>query len=299
VNPLVSVCIPAFEQPEPLARALESALAQDYVPFEIIVTDDSRDDRVEKTMARFSRDPRIAYARNRPSKGSPGNWNEAIRRSRGAYVKMLHHDDWFTDAGSLSAFVAAARERPGCRLAFSAARVCDPSGKEKRVHAPSQALVREIIRDPRVLIWANWIGGPSSTIFPRSADAFFDPRLQWLVDVDLYLSLLAGNSAVAYTARPLVATTDGSALQVTYSLASKKLRISEWLVLYKKWNPRVTVGCYRYFMDLLVHADPAMVGSLLARDYPTFPALLKCALLHHRVRYHARAFRRKILRRPR
>ena len=50
-NPLVSVIIPAFNRGWVVAEAVESVIAQDYHPLEIIVADDgSTDDTIEKLM---------------------------------------------------------------------------------------------------------------------------------------------------------------------------------------------------------------------------------------------------------
>ncbi|MCX7010103.1 MAG: glycosyltransferase, partial [Kiritimatiellaeota bacterium] len=43
MTPKVSICIPAYQQPQGLARALQSLLEQDFRDYEVIVTDDSAD----------------------------------------------------------------------------------------------------------------------------------------------------------------------------------------------------------------------------------------------------------------
>src|SRR5437016_9443960 len=47
LNSLVSVCIPAYRQPESLVRAIQSVLLQKSCDFEIVVTDDSADASAE------------------------------------------------------------------------------------------------------------------------------------------------------------------------------------------------------------------------------------------------------------
>ena len=49
--PLVSVCIPAYRQPVAVSRAMASTLSQSFRDFEIVVTDDSPDDSVERALS--------------------------------------------------------------------------------------------------------------------------------------------------------------------------------------------------------------------------------------------------------
>jgi glycosyltransferase involved in cell wall biosynthesis len=291
--PIVSICIPTFEQPNAFRRALESTLQQNYPVLDIVISDDSRDDSIAKAAAEFSGDSRISYLKNSVPKGSPGNWNEAIRHAKGDFIKILHHDDWFTRSDSISRFAQMLIDRPDSDLAFSATSVCDPSGKQKWLHAPGVSELRSIRRNPRVLIWTNSIGGPSSVIFRRSAFHPFDGRLQWLVDVEFYISLLEENRSFAYFPEPLVATTDGSVRQVTYSTATKEVRIREFLALYKKWKPTVGWPEVRSFLELLKRADPRMVRKVLGDHFDQLPSALRWAAGFHALRHQARTIRKR------
>jgi len=91
-SPLVSICIPTYNRPELLARAIRSCQAQTYPHFEIIITDNSPDDRSEKAAAAFN-DPRIRYYRNEKNLGGLGNIDKGLGLFRGKYVKLLMDDD--------------------------------------------------------------------------------------------------------------------------------------------------------------------------------------------------------------
>ena len=49
----VSICIPCYQQAMDVRRLLDSILQQDYTDFEVILTDDSGDDEVERVAADY------------------------------------------------------------------------------------------------------------------------------------------------------------------------------------------------------------------------------------------------------
>ena len=103
--PKVSICIPAYNRPDTLRRCLKSIAGQSFRDFEVIITDDSLTDNVEKAVNEFRDMLAIRYYKNNVRLGSPKNWNSAVRRANGKYIKIIHHDDWFSTENSLSIYV--------------------------------------------------------------------------------------------------------------------------------------------------------------------------------------------------
>jgi len=62
--PAVSVCIPTYRGAAHIAETIESALAQTFADFELIVIDDDSPDETGQLVARY-RDPRLRYLRER------------------------------------------------------------------------------------------------------------------------------------------------------------------------------------------------------------------------------------------
>jgi glycosyltransferase involved in cell wall biosynthesis len=119
--PSVSILIPAF-RPTWINEAIQSALAQTFTDFELIISDDSADDEVEKLVSTWS-DRRLQYFRN-PTRGAPGsNRDFLISRARGTYIKFLFDDD-FLYPHSLELLLSIA-SRKGCALAFHSRNVVD------------------------------------------------------------------------------------------------------------------------------------------------------------------------------
>ena len=250
-RPKVSIiCIPAYENPEGITRLLDSILTQLFTDYEIIITDDSKTDRVEAAV-RAAEDgfvaygfsgidtgSRIRYYRNKERKGAVANWNEAVSRAQGEYVKIMHHDDWFTDERCLALFVEMLDQHPEADMAFSGSYQVEPgmsaeelaevrkgrrfglfvkprTESEKRhavkskfargIAEKDEALLRE---DFRNLYLGNTIGAPSAVIVRKSAldkwGITYDTNLTWLVDEEYYLQILQNNPHYAFTVKPLI-----------------------------------------------------------------------------------------------
>lgn len=87
----VSICIPAFKAGH-FRECLTSAIAQTHPAVEILVSDDSHDDRIRTICAQFPQ--QVTYVRN-PQPGGRGrnNCRHLLRIARGDYIKFLFDDD--------------------------------------------------------------------------------------------------------------------------------------------------------------------------------------------------------------
>lgn len=216
---MVSICIPTYNNPRSFQQCLDSVLMQDYHDYEVIVSDDSTDNRV-KQIVENTKNVKIRYYHNAPSLGSPANWNNAILLSTGELVKILHHDDHFHDAGSLRKFVMALEKDPSAMFAFSYAWIYYKDDDEFYLHKQTGAQIKRISREPEFLFFRNVIGNPSTTIFRRAVFEPFDNSLKWLVDVKFYISLLKKHSRFVAIPEGLVVTVDGEGGQITRQVSS-------------------------------------------------------------------------------
>ena len=231
----VSICIPAYNQPDWLRRALESIRIQSYRDYEVIVTDDSTNSLVQDAAREYLSDPRFQYRKNAQRRGTPGNWNEGIRHANGSLIKILHHDDWFTKQDSLAEYVRLLDENPEADFAFSASVAFDSAQHPQFVHQPSAAQLAELSRYPACLFWGNFVGAPSATIFRRQEAMYFDEQLKWLVDVEFYIRMLNRNPRFAFSEKPIVGITAFSAHQVTAEVAKDiGLQLRENFYVYEK-----------------------------------------------------------------
>lgn len=103
--PKVSIIIPVYNRSEFLADAIDSALNQTLLPFEVIVVDDGSDpaiaDRVKDEVEKCSIADRVRLPENR---GVSFARNEGLAHAKGEYVIFLDDDD-FLEEGLIHAAV--------------------------------------------------------------------------------------------------------------------------------------------------------------------------------------------------
>lgn len=211
----VSICIPCYQQAMDVRRLLDSILQQDYTDFEVILTDDSGDDEVERVAADY-RDRIVAktgeetsffYQRNPVRLGHVRNWNAALQKAGGEYIKIMFSDDWFTFPTSLSTFVRMLKEHPDAVLSFSGSRQSILAGEDSQKNlkhlnrkgegkswdrAADEAFLTALRKDFRILFQSDQIGAPSAVLYRRGdAVQLFDEESGFASDVFLYMELLS------------------------------------------------------------------------------------------------------------
>jgi glycosyltransferase involved in cell wall biosynthesis len=253
--PKVSICIPAYNQPEYLSKTLTSVLMQSYTDYEVIITDDSPSTIVEDMVKSFDFKGVLKYFHNDQPLGSPKNWNYCISKAKGDYIKIMHHDDWFTNSNSLEAFVKNI-ENTGADFVFCDAALFFEKRNAKGLHCPGRDMLLKLKNDPSILFFRNFVGGPSIALFKRDDTISFDENLKWLVDVDFYIQYLKKHPAFFHIEEPLLTILTDSNNSVTNScLNNKAVEVFENFYLFNKiektMNARQLFHAYNFLFGLL------------------------------------------------
>ena len=192
MTPTLSICIPAYNGEGFLGRAIESALAQDFAGFELVIGDDGSTDRTVD-LARSYRDARVRVLAFEENLGLAGNWNRTIQACRGAYIKYLAQDDLLC-AGALQSFAEATTRFPNQGFFFCANEQIDGRGNHLRWRQPPS---RPGVQSPSQLVamlfvHGNQVGGPTNTLVrPEvfSEVGWFDPRCKYALDWVMWLQI--------------------------------------------------------------------------------------------------------------
>jgi glycosyltransferase involved in cell wall biosynthesis len=193
------------------------------------------------------------FVRNTPGLGSPQNWNHAISLAKGRWIKIMHHDDWFSESDALEKMMSVAEKNPHS-LIFSGIKGEFVKEKRSYVNLPSQTKIKELQKDPFSLIWANVIGPPSSILFPNSA-VQFDKALIWLVDIEFYLQLLLKHQLqLVYIEEVLFENNPDEHNITNQCFQNKELELTEFTYIFKKYFPKPTwIQLIRFFRLLKRH----------------------------------------------
>lgn len=258
--PKVSVCIPAYNQPAFLKKAIESVLRQTYGNYEIIVTDDSPNDSVEKMVENLNVNGKINYFKNPTALGSPQNWNAAIEKAKGEYIKILHHDDFFTENNSL-ALMMEQIEKEKTDFLFCATKVWYPAKNFSRIHSLRPNHIIRMKNEIEFLFFYNMVGSPSATLYKKDNALQFDKNLIWLVDFDFYIRYIHQHKKFSYLDKPLICTTHETEHQLTGKLVNdREIQIKERVLVFNKIinyikNKESYISYFEYmFRDLNVNS---------------------------------------------
>ena len=213
--------MPVYDGERFLREAIESVFAQDFQQFELIVTDDRSSDGTCDIVRSFH-DPRLRFYQNEIGLGIPGNWNMALSKATGKYIKYLFQDDViYPDC--LSTMVESLRRHESAGVVFSRRDVKEEDGIRatdlyiylKDLQAPlrgsdelgcfhaGKQLLETCIKHGG--LFCNLIAEPSFVMFDsRLVDriGYFDNRLRQNVDYEYWLRLLLVTDA-CFVDKPL------------------------------------------------------------------------------------------------
>lgn len=230
---LVSICIPAYKRIDFLKRLLDSIAIQTFREFEVIVTDDSPDGEVKVLCDQYAGHFPLRYFRNEKALGTPENWNEAVRRASGQWIKIMHDDDWFAEPDSLTGYARAIAAHPQASFIFSAYRdVFLDEDRTREMFVPP-ARYKKFLRNKTVLFASNIVGPPSVVLYKKEPRMDFDRTVKWVVDIDFYIRYL-GTATPVYIDRILVNVGLGKAQVTQDCFRQREVEIPENFHLLQK-----------------------------------------------------------------
>lgn len=144
-QPFVSIIMPAYNAEATLAAAIDSALAQSYGNFELIVVDDCSTDSTPALIAELARrDSRIHPLLNDTNLGASRSRFRAAEAARGQWLAFLDSDDLWT-ADKLEKQLPLTDRAD---LIFTASAFIDHQGNRRdwMLHAPNTISYRRLLK---------------------------------------------------------------------------------------------------------------------------------------------------------
>ena len=212
-NPLLSIAIPTHSVKGNdffFKRLLDSLWGQSCQNFEIIVSDNSKDNVIRDICDLYKTG--INYDWN-PKMGMAHNTNHAIKRSKGELIKILYLDDFLCHAKVLEGIV---NNFKGHWL------ICGSDNN------PTPYWTDDI------LMGNNRLGSPSALTIKNDSPLLFDERLSWMLDVVYYNQLHKRYGEPTIMAGKHIGIGVGEH-QTTYTMSDRKKQ-EEGKYVMKKYN---------------------------------------------------------------
>lgn len=165
-RPLVTVLIPAYNRKRYIVAAIDSVLAQDYEPVELIVIDDGSSDGTYELLLEQSRKARLQLLshENHANRGQSAALNLGLRAASGDYLAILDSDDLFAP-GKLSEQVDYLEQHPDVGMVYGYGHAMDASGAFLYA-LPGESHVER--GDPNHLLLDCYMALPGGALIRRS-----------------------------------------------------------------------------------------------------------------------------------
>jgi glycosyltransferase involved in cell wall biosynthesis len=124
-TPLVSVVVPAYNQADYLAAAIESVLSQDYPAVELIVLNDGSTDATREVLQHYAG---RFYFESHTNIGQAATLNKGWRMAKGGILSYLAADDTLAPH-AVSASVRALLAHPDVVMTYGDFNLIDPSSR--------------------------------------------------------------------------------------------------------------------------------------------------------------------------
>jgi glycosyltransferase involved in cell wall biosynthesis len=201
---LISICIPTYNSGEKLERLLDSIENQVFTDYEVVISDDSNNDSVKRIIDEKYPHMTIRYFHNQMPLGTPGNWNNAVDKGKGEWIKIMHHDDWFYSDQSLLNFAEETKKSNQSKLLFCAFQNCyHDIGTKDNFHCSSFEIL--LLRLNYLNLFKTFMGNPSCTLIHSACKPYsYDKTFKWLIDFDFYTTFLKKYKSFTYIDKILI-----------------------------------------------------------------------------------------------
>ncbi len=187
-RPPVSIVIPVYNGANFLRQAIESALAQDYAPLEIVVVNDGSTDGGKTREVAKSFGERIRYF-EKPNGGVATALNLGIKEMTGQYFSWLSHDDMYEESKiSKQVQLLGAVAEPLNTVVYCDWKTIDKDGYPVARTGFAGVYPAEKLERPIFALVTGLLHGCALLVPKRLLEAVdgFDPKLRTTQDMDCW-----------------------------------------------------------------------------------------------------------------
>jgi glycosyltransferase involved in cell wall biosynthesis len=236
-KPFFSICIPSYNSVDLLNKLIQSILKQTFKNIEIIISDDSTNEEVWDFYKSLN-DKRVAYFKHKSLINPTENWNSALKRAKGKFRILVHHDDYFSDDFTLEKIYNESQKNGESMVYFLG--FINENNFRKFYYG--KFLMNQFFRRPDDLLYVNYFSSPSCLVLNQKVDLLYNEDLKWLVDVELYARLFKKYSKIKQISSASMVI--GAGNQRVTNTISKKDILSEFYLLKQKWIFKFEIGIY-------------------------------------------------------
>lgn len=280
-NPLITVCVPAYNAGRYLPETLASLRAQTFADWELIVTEDGSNEPVEALVNTFAATvpQSVTYQRHAHNRGLPATRNTGIAEACGEWVALLDSDDLWTPE-HLADLVRCAGRRPQADLVHSGSILfASHTGLPFEIRAPSASVIRNY---PRSLYLGDYIVQPSSVMLKKSLwtrVGGFDPDYRYVEDREMWLRCARAGALFAYSGRNTCRYRKHAAALTTHAgpmaLASARVfqQHLDWEIIDGARRRRITAEAWTSAGRLVLRATPVLARDCFSRAWSAHHSL--------------------------
>jgi len=276
--PLISICIPFYKNLNYLQRLLDSISIQTFHDFEVVIADDGNDTFIADLLSKYETKFTINYFKNPVALGTPANWNFAISKANGSWIKMMHSDDWFRTNDALQIFYENISKHNDSDFFFSAYENVQEGSGEKQVVKMSFLDKFIFGMNPYHLLKKVYIGNPSCTLVRKNLNIWYDTRFKFIVDFEYYIRIIQQTKTLVYIDKVLLNIGFHKEQVTTYTKYNPEVQIPENMIFLNEQKKDIlkNVIVFDYFWRLIrnLKIDSAeKLSSFLGNNEPKLSIL--------------------------
>ncbi|MBL6988895.1 MAG: glycosyltransferase family 2 protein [Bacteriovoracaceae bacterium] len=213
-GPLVTICIPSFNNATTIAQTLNSLVGQTYRPLRIKVFDNFSTDQTCNIVSEFQKQHHfIELNKNEKNIGAEANFEKCIQAGEGKYTAVFHADDIYL-SDIIDMQVQVLENNSSVVSSCTHAHITDSSGKIKsKRFLPAEFLGHDhVVLDftqlfKLTLKYGNIITCPSvmarTDIYKNNIKVWNGSKFKTSADLDVWLRLCKFGS-MAFITKPLL-----------------------------------------------------------------------------------------------